>query len=296
MNTTSAAVLAVALVAGAAIISYSLGAKSVEPSAPLTVPVDGAAERADAPAAGGASLSSGSSKSDVERLAAELRAARLQIKELQERVGAEDASGAAAGTESPAEWAKAQQRFFELSALVDAGTATAEQKAEHARLSKDDAFMGRVASSLQKQIAENPDDLEARLQLVDVQSSRVHTAESINDRSTLGRSVREQIGAILERDPENWQARFMKAVGISHSQRTPQGRAAAIREFKSLLELQRGRSSEARFAQTYGQLAEVYLAERNTSEAQAALREGLARYPDDKDLAAMLERVRSADK
>lgn len=295
MNTTSVVVLAVALVAGAAIISYSLGAKSVESPAPVTVPADGGGAAPESSETGVPSLSSGSSKSDVDRLSAELRAARLQIQELQERVGAADSAGSIPNGETPAEWAKAQKRFFELSALVDAGTATAEQKAEYARLSKDDTFMGRIASSLQKQIAENPEDLEARLQLVDVQSSRVHTAESIRDRSTLGRSVREQIGAILKRDPENWQARFMKAVGISHSQRTPQGRADAIREFQSLLTLQRGRTSEPRFAQTYGQLAEVYLAERDKGRARATIQEGLTQYPDDADLKKMLERVSTDD-
>lgn len=83
----------------------------------------------------------------------------------------------------------------------------------------------------------------------------------------------------------------MQAVGTSHSQRTPQGRANAIRQFESLLALQGSQSPEPRFAQTYGQLAIVYMAERNTDKARETLKEGLAAYPDAKDLQDLMGRL-----
>ena len=126
------------------------------------------------------------------------------------------------------------------------------------------------------------------MQLAEVQSARVHNAESITERAQLREGVREQLAEVLKRDESNWDARYMRAVGISHSQRTPQGRASAIREFESLITLQQSQSARPRFADTYGQLAGVYLAERNTTKARETLESGLARYPDSEDLARML--------
>ena len=80
----------------------------------------------------------------------------------------------------------------------------------------------------------------------------------------------------------------MRAVGISHSQRTPQGRALAVREFESLITLQQSLPPESRFASTYAQLAEVHIAERNTDEARATVEAGLARHPDSQELTDVL--------
>ena len=97
------------------------------------------------------------------------------------------------------------------------------------------------------------------------------------------------LAEVLERDPDNWDARYMRAVGISHSQRTPQGRANAISAFESLIAIQQGQTGQARFAKTYGQLAGVYLQEKDTAKARAAITAGLSRYPDSEELREMLE-------
>jgi len=153
--------------------------------------------------------------------------------------------------------------------------------------------MARVVGQLENHIAENPDDLDVRMQLVDVQSARLHSAGSITERTLLASGMRQQITTVLEKDPEHWRARYSRAVGISHSQRTPQGRATAAREFEALIEIQRGGTAEPRFADTYGQLAQVYMADRQVDKARAALQAGLERHPDDPSLRDQLVKLDS---
>ncbi len=290
MNTKSAVLLAVAVVSGAVIVSNSLGTVDVQPGQEVVVEQGKAPERVGQDSELGPVLVSPSPQQHMARLERELLAAKHQIAELQKEMDGVSA-GEGPDLADPRVLATAQTRFFKLKAAYTSGTAGEEEMAELLKLSKSKPIMSFIVKGLEKKIADDPEDLEARLQLANVESSRVHMAESITERAMLGRNVREQISEVLKRDPENWQGRFMKAVGISHSQRTPQGRANAIREFESLLTIQASRPSEPKFAQTYGQLAIVYMAERDTKKAREVLTEGLASYPDAKDLKDLMTRL-----
>ena len=290
MNTGTAIVIAGALIAGAIVVVNLTGQPTVEDEriserpAPLASPGDtprGSSEPSLRTAPDGQRLG---------RLEADLAAARREIEHLRTQ-RAEDAAGAGADPSDPAVVAKQQVRFYELGKKYADGSATKEEVTELLALTKNKALMARVVGALESKIAENPDDVEARMQLVEVQSARVHSAESITERAMLRTQVRDQLGQVLERDPENWDARYMRAVGISHSQRTPQGRAEAIKAFESLIAIQQSRPSEPRFAATYSQLAGVYLAQQDVTKARSALETGLSRYPQDKDLREMLGKL-----
>lgn len=292
MNTGTAIVIAGALIAGA-IVVVNLRAPEQEPAAPAAD-----VTQSDAPAprphGGGPDLASSGRDGQLERIEAELREARREIQRLTAEGGG-DADEAPAAAMTPQEVAEKQERFFYLGKAYAAGKATKKEIAELLSMAQNRVLMERVVGSLEKQIAENPDDLVARMQLVEVQSARVHSAESITERSVLRDAVRDQLGQVLERDAENWDARYMQAVGISHSQRTPQGRAAAIREFESLITIQQDRPAEARYAKTYGQLAGVLLAEKDVAKAREVLQSGLRRHPDDKQLTEMLAKLPTGD-
>lgn len=290
MSTRAAAVLGGCLIAAASI--FVLGSHRPETSPVIAPGPAEPAPPADVRAKGddGVALGTPSATRDVARLEALLREAQADIHELRRQLNEKGTEGTTAGAEAD-RVAKSASRFLALQAKYAAGEASKEESAELMRLAKDSAVMSHVVGELQRRIAEDPNDIAARLELADVQSARVHMVESIRERSELGRAVGEQIGEVLKREPENWKARFMRAVGISHSQRTPKGRADAIKEFESLVALQQRLPSEPRFAQTYGQLAQVYLAERDTARATQTVREGLARHPADKALKDLLERL-----
>ena len=89
-----------------------------------------------------------------------------------------------------------------------------------------------------------------------------------------------QWGAVLELEPEHWEARFSRA--FSWSQWPPfAGKApAAIKEFEKLVEQQRGTAPEPRHAQVYLQLAQLYRSQGNVERANDTLTQGLERHPD----------------
>lgn len=289
MNTKAAALLAGAIVLAAIIVSFSLGGGDPAPEAGH----EGAGESSSAATAGGGAardpaLQASNTEQQLAQLQRELAAARDEIKRMKDRSRG-DAAPVGTAPRTPAQQKALAERFFKLGKAYSSGTATKEEAQELLRLSRDEGLMKLVVTDLEARIAENPDDLEARLQLVDVQSARVHSAESIVERAALRDGVRTQLGEVLKRDPDNWDARYISAVGISHSQRTPQGRAKAIGAFESLIKLQQGQPAEPRFAKTYGQLAGMHLQEKDVAKARAAVTAGLARYPDSEELRKMLE-------
>ena len=291
MNTTAASILGGCIVLASVIFAI---AKDDAPTGTLMTNGNGTSQAQ--PSAGGPAAAPdliGASVEDrLAKLERELREARAEI-------ARRDALAQAAPETAPNEAGEqpgtevAQARFFELGKAYANGTATKAEVTELLKMAKDKALMTQVVAALGARIATNPDDLEARMQLVEVQSARLHSAESITERSLLGGSVKEQLQAVLARDENNWDARYMQAVGISHSQRTPQGRANAIKAFESLIDIQDGQARQPRFAKTYVELAGVLLQEKNTAQARETVEAGLAQYPDDKDLRSLLEKLKA---
>jgi tetratricopeptide (TPR) repeat protein len=90
--------------------------------------------------------------------------------------------------------------------------------------------------------------------------------------------------AALAADPENWDARFSKAVSYSFWPPIFGKQASAIAHFERLVE-QQGRSApDPKFAQTYLFLGNMYEQTGQAEKAQATWQQGLAAYPDDADL------------
>jgi len=287
MNTTAAGLLAAAIVISAIILvagSERPTAPTVEPSTDDVNIANTSPGDANEPDLMGATYEARLAKLKRERDEARAALAR------RDRLGPE-ADPVVPEAPTAAEQAPRRDRFFALGKAYAEGRASDEEVKELLALAKDKDLMKLVVSGLQTRIEANPGDLEARLQLVEVQSARLHSAESITERSLLRTGVQEQLDEVLARDPDNWDARYMRAVGISHSQRSPQGRANAIKAFESLIAIQDGQARQPRFAKAYGELAGVLLQEKNLEKARATIEAGLAQYPDDAELKALREKL-----
>ena len=291
MNTTAASILGACILGAAAIVAVTFGGS---PSAPADSPPSDTPDARDVEAGPSAQpdLMGPSGEARVAKLERELREARAVI--ASRHAAAAPLEEPAPGAETPAgaQAAKAAQaRFFALGRAYADGSASDEEVAELLKMAKDKDLMARVVAQLDARIASDPNDVAARMQLVEVQSARLHSADSITERSMIRGSVQEQLTEVLERDPENWDANYMRAVGISHSQRTPQGRTNAIKAFQSLIKIQDGQARQPRFAKTYGQLAGVLLQEKKRAEAIATVESGLRQYPDDEELRKLQEKL-----
>ena len=95
----------------------------------------------------------------------------------------------------------------------------------------------------------------------------------------------------LELDPQNWDARFTKAVALSNWPAFLGRQPEAIAQFETLLAQQENSPPNPQYAQTYLFLGNMYVQTGERAKAIETWQSGLARYPDD---AALLEQLQLA--
>lgn len=96
----------------------------------------------------------------------------------------------------------------------------------------------------------------------------------------------------LALDPGHWDARFTKAVSLSHWPKFLGKSNEAISEFETLTEIQSTLPSDPDHALSYLFLGNLYLDSGEKDKAIAAWQQGLALFPDNADLAKQLELVK----
>lgn len=83
----------------------------------------------------------------------------------------------------------------------------------------------------------------------------------------------------LELDPTHWEARFTKAVSLSHWPPIFGKQSEAIAHFETLVEQQRSLAPQAHHVQSYLLLGNLYLQSGKADRAVATWQEGLAMFP-----------------
>jgi len=93
---------------------------------------------------------------------------------------------------------------------------------------------------------------------------------------------------VLKLNPENWDARFSKAVSYSFWPPMFGKQKDAISNFEVLIDQQAGQASDPKFAQTHLLLGNLYSQAGQTEKAQEAWSSGLVRYPENAELRQQL--------
>jgi len=94
---------------------------------------------------------------------------------------------------------------------------------------------------------------------------------------------------VLESNPENWDARFIKAMSYSFWPPAFGKQQAAIDHFEILVGQQTTQNSDPKFAQTHVFLGNLYFQTGQGEKAQETWASGLAQYPDNAELRAKME-------
>lgn len=105
-----------------------------------------------------------------------------------------------------------------------------------------------------------------------------------NQRIELGKKIDAQFDQALALQPDHWEARFRKAVGLTYGPALSGRQDEAIGHFEKLVEQQANRSANAQYAQTYLYLGRLYAQRGDTAKAQQIWQQGLARHPQDAEL------------
>lgn len=218
------------------------------------------------------------------------RLAENRLKELEDRVGTLESRGSGAPERDPGVVgtggsAGPKDDFEALAKKVMEDAATADEQARFwALLREKPEILADWMKRAEKAVADAPRDKEAQRRLAEVYLAKLM---SVPDGIEKGIWSNKMIGVektILDIDPNDWDARFSIATNYSFWPEQFNKRPDAIKEFETLRKVQESQTPEAKHAQTYFQLRQLYLKDGRTDDAKAVLDEGLRRFPDDEEL------------
>jgi len=175
-------------------------------------------------------------------------------------------------------------RFRSLARKFFAGKASKEETEQFWKLARSAKNLEFAIASAKAEVASNPQSVEARMQLAEVNLTKLYTLPRGAERRLWADQAQEQYRAILELDENNWEARHAIATGYFHTPTNLNKTADAIREFEKLRQIQEAGAAEERQAPVYVNLSILYRRVGNEEEARKILEAGLRRHPQDKEI------------
>jgi tetratricopeptide (TPR) repeat protein len=177
------------------------------------------------------------------------------------------------------------EEFAELQKKVLGGKATEEEREKFWKLTRDKpGLLDDIIKQLEKAAADSPRDKVALRRLSEAYLAKLMAVPDGMQKGTWSSKMIAAEKKILEIDPEDWEARFSVAVNYSFWPEQFNKRPDAIKEFETLKRIQESRPTDAKYAQTYLQLRQLYLKEGRSDDAKTVLEEGLRLFPNDAEL------------
>jgi tetratricopeptide (TPR) repeat protein len=129
--------------------------------------------------------------------------------------------------------------------------------------------------------AESPNSPDAQTALGAAYIEKMLQSTDEAQRIALGEKIEAQFDRALELQPDHWEARFRKAVGLSYGPPLSGRQQQAVRQFERLVQQQASLPTQAGFAETYVYLGRLYEQQGNVERAAAVWQQGLSRHPSD---------------
>lgn len=152
--------------------------------------------------------------------------------------------------------------------------------------------LDNTIDALQAQLASDPGDEEARMQLADAFVAKLLTVPFGPERGIWGERAEAEWQAVLDRNPQHWEAQYVLAYNYSMYPDFVAKTDEAIQGFENAVRIQEGSQHRPEHAQTYVQLAKMYEKKGQLDKAREALSRGASRHPGNESIAAELRRLR----
>ena len=167
--------------------------------------------------------------------------------------------------------------------LADPSTSWDDRQAALKAL-KDADQLDKMIALMEQRAQASPADAEAHNQLGQAYLQKVFGADDLEKGDWAGKAD-AAFDAALKANPEHWEARFAKAVSLSHWPPVMGKGKVAIQHFEILREQQErsGRKNDE-FAQTYLFLGNLYEQANKHEQALEVRRKGVQLFPDDTTL------------
>jgi len=174
--------------------------------------------------------------------------------------------------------------FSSLARKFFAGKASKAETERFWKLARSGKNLEFAIASAKAEVEANPQSVEARMQLAEVNLAKLYTLPRGAERRLWAEQASDQYRAILELDENNWEARNAIATGYFHTPANLNKTADAIREFEKLRQIQEAGAAETRQAPVYVNLSILYRRVGNEEKARAILDAGLRRHPQNAEI------------
>lgn len=150
-------------------------------------------------------------------------------------------------------------------------------------------LMDEALAILEARAAAAPNDPDAQVALANGYFGKLLNTQNQIEVGQWAMKSDAALDRALEIDPQHWDARFQKAVGLSFWPPVMGKQGEAIRHFEILLSQQQRLPANSQYAQTYLYLGNMHQQMGNHAKAKEVWGQGLSSYPDNAQLAAQIE-------
>jgi tetratricopeptide (TPR) repeat protein len=148
--------------------------------------------------------------------------------------------------------------------------------------------LDQAITELEKRAADHPQSAGYATVLGHTYIKKCVIVRDQREQGVLAMKADQTFNTALSLDPSNWEARFTKAVALSHWPPQMNRGAEAIENFQTLIQQQEALPPQPHFAQPYVWLSDQFEKEGNTDEAIEVWRRGAALFPTNAELRGKL--------
>ncbi len=184
-------------------------------------------------------------------------------------------------TETPADDSGAFTQAIETLLSTQSSYA---QKQEAWKQLRDLGKLDQAIAELEQRVSGNPQVADYSATLGRAYLEKAGTITDVRQQGILGMKADLAFDEALKTDPNNWEARFTKAVALSYWPPQLNKGQEVIDHFTQLVNQQEAQPPQPQFAQTYVWLGDQYKKAGNADYARQIWERGAALYPNDATL------------
>lgn len=163
-----------------------------------------------------------------------------------------------------------------------------EQKQSTWKQLRQNHALDLAIEELQQRFASNPSSAQCAAVLGEAYLQKCGTISDVRDQGMLAMQADKLFDTALSQDPQNWDARFTKAVALSYWPASMGKTDEVIQHFLTLVQQQETQAPQPQFAQTYVWLGDQYQKAGRLDDAKSVWARGAALYPSESKLQARL--------
>ena len=153
---------------------------------------------------------------------------------------------------------------------------------------RDAGLLDEVIARMEAFAKARPNDAGAQVALGVAYLQKIFEVGNGPEAGVWATKADQSFDAALVINPQQWDARFAKAISLSFWPPMFGKQAEAIQNFETLITQQEGKPSKPEYAQTYLWLGNLYLQQGKSDQARETYNKGLSQFPGNEELEKQL--------